>query len=155
MQIVTAIICIYVYCLGLAGNDLPLNCIHQDRRKVVGASIKVFGIICPPSLTLRLQINYYAWKMWVPRSQCFSPQMNNRHPLQLKKSKSFTTKMSQMGWIGNASCITDISKTVPRILIFFSTAMGAILTFHSEYAKKIIIKAQWHQLFVPVFMKRT
>ena len=25
---------------------------------------------------------------WAPRSQCFSPQMNNWHPWQLKKSKS-------------------------------------------------------------------
>ena len=36
-----------------------------------------------------LQMNYYAWKMRAPKSQFFLPQMNNRHPLQLKKSKSW------------------------------------------------------------------
>ena len=34
-------------------------------------------------------MSYYAWKMRAPRSQCFSPQMNNWHPWQLKKSKSW------------------------------------------------------------------
>ena len=34
-------------------------------------------------------LNYYAWKMGAPRSQCFSPQMSNWHPWQLKKSKSW------------------------------------------------------------------
>ena len=36
-----------------------------------------------------LQINYYAWKMSAPRSQCFLPQLNNRYQLQLKTSKSW------------------------------------------------------------------
>ena len=36
-----------------------------------------------------LQMNYYAWKMWATRSQCFSPQTNNQHSWQLKKSKSW------------------------------------------------------------------
>ena len=32
-------------------------------------------------------MNFYAWKMRAPRYQCFSHQMNNRQPWQLKKSK--------------------------------------------------------------------
>ena len=34
-------------------------------------------------------MNYYAWKMRVPRCQCFSHQINNQQPWQLKKSKSW------------------------------------------------------------------
>ena len=34
-------------------------------------------------------MNYYAWKMRAPRSQFFLFQMNYRHPMQLKKSKSW------------------------------------------------------------------
>ena len=34
-------------------------------------------------------MNYYAWKMREPRSQCFSPQINNWHSWQLKISKSW------------------------------------------------------------------
>ena len=75
---------------------------------------------------------YYFWKMWVARSQCFSPHMNNRHLWLLKKStlgailelpakqqcqsSPFTSKMGEMGWIGCA--VVGNSKRVPRILIF-------------------------------------
>ena len=37
----------------------------------------------------QLQMNYYAWKMRALRPRCFSSQMNNQHPWQLKKSKSW------------------------------------------------------------------
>ena len=33
-----------------------------------------------------LQVNHYAWKMQAPRSQCFSPQMNNQLLWKWKKS---------------------------------------------------------------------
>ena len=39
--------------------------------------------------TRQLQMNYYALKMWAIRSQCFLPKINNRHPWQFRKSKSW------------------------------------------------------------------
>jgi hypothetical protein len=70
---------------------------------------------------------------------CFSSQKNNRHPLQLKKSKSWGPFQSyQQNTIANPPiyhenvpkgldwqcCLAGSSKTAPRILIF-SIAMGA------------------------------
>ena len=64
--------------------------------------------------------------MWTPRSQSFSPQMNNRHLWQLKKikilgavlelparhhcqSRQFNAKMGQMGSIGS-----DVQLVAPK-----------------------------------------
>jgi hypothetical protein len=90
-----------------------------------------------------LQMNYYAWKMQAPRSQCFSFQMNNRHQMQLKKSNSWGPFLRyQLNSAANPaylsqkwakrldwqSCLAGSSKTAPRILIF-SIAMGAKTLF--------------------------
>ena len=72
-------------------------------------------------------MNYYPWKMWAPRSHCFSSHMSNQHLWQSKKLKSWRPfwsyqlnstansvhlphKLGQTGWIG---------------IWFFSIVMGA------------------------------
>ena len=87
----------------------------------------------------QLQMNYYALKMWVPDPQCFSPKMNNRHPWQLKKSKSWGPFWSyqlnstanfahlprnQTKWAELAVLLSWQLQNGPQNF-YFSTAMGA------------------------------
>ena len=66
-------------------------------------------------------MNYYAWKMWASRSQCFSPQMNNRHPWQLKISKSWGPFWSyQLYSTANVAYLAHFLGKWERLAILFS-----------------------------------
>ena len=86
-------------------------------------------------------MNYYAYKMRVPRSHCFSPHMNNRrHPWQLKKIKILGAvlelppkepiwpnfEVNELDW---QCCVAGSYKTATRIFIF-SIVLGAEYSFY-------------------------
>ena len=90
------------------------------------------------------------------RSQCFSPQMNNRHPWQLKKikilgavlelpakqhcqSSPFTSKFGQIGQIGTAGS----SKTAPQDFDFFNCP-GCWIFILCEIHCYIYPPKSWH-----------
>ena len=74
-------------------------------------------------------MNYYASKMWAPRSRCFSPHMNNWHSRQLKKSKSWRHCQSRpftekgLDWLW---CLAGSFRTATRILMdsYFHTVQA-------------------------------
>ena len=93
-------------------------------------------------------------KIRAPRYQCFSHQMNNRHPWQLKKSWALfwsyqlTALPIQPIWLIFAvnrlnwqCCLAGSSKMAPRILIF-SIAVGA------DYSFELISVVHWVPQFI-------
>ena len=92
--------------------------------------------------------------MRAPRSQCFLPQMNTRHPWQMKKSKSwgpfwsYSTAKCQFSLFGPVNgldwqcCLAGSSKTAPRILIF-SFAIGVDYSYEVKNS----------EIWAPTFFK--
>jgi hypothetical protein len=60
-------------------------------------------------------------KWGAPRSQCFSPQMNNRHPWQLKESESWGPLWSyQLDSSANPTHFPQILAKWAQLAVLFS-----------------------------------